>query len=292
MATSLIGLLTVAVFGLAGFALALRYGPKVWDRVYRRGQAQSEALQENLARMFKETPLTHCQALVYGAAGLAAAAALLLTWSQGIWLMLGVTLPAAWLASRLPGLVVKKMYRRWMLRLDDQLVDALTLVTNALRSGLSLVQSLDLVVKEMPAPISLEFGLAMKEHRMGARLDEALERLVARAPSQDLAMVVDSVVILRETGGNLTETFDTIVYTIAERKRVQGKIRSLTAQGYYQGMILMGMPVILTWGLYALNPDYMRPLLTTIPGWILLALVAGMLTCAAFVIRRIISIDV
>ncbi len=166
------------------------------------------------------------------------------------------------------------------------------MAASALRSGLSLPQALDLVTREMPAPIGQEFALALKEQRVGKTLEEALDAMADRLPSLDLALVVNAVLVLRETGGNLSETFDTIVHTISERDKVRGKIKTLTAQGVAQGIILTGMPFVLAWVLHLLNPDYMRPLFTTLAGWVLLFFMGLMLLVGGLMIRKIVSIDV
>lgn len=293
MVQSLLGLAAVLAFGGAGYFLAKRFGPQWWDNVYRRGQAQAEGLRISFQAMFKDVSLLRCRLMVLGSALAGLGLGLYLTSALHFWPNLLFGLLTAYIGWRLPKPAMRFFYRRYVRALDDQLVDGLTMVANALRSGLSLVQSLDLVVKEMPQPISQEFGLMLKEHRMGARLEEALERMAQRLDlCQDLGIAVEAVLVLRETGGNLSETFDTIVYTIRERKRVEGKIRTMTAQGVAQGVILISMPFVLAYLLYLMNPDYMRPMFTTVVGWILIILMCLLLTAGALMIRKIIKIEV
>ena len=122
--------------------------------------------------------------------------------------------------------------------IDDQLVDALLLMANALKAGLSLQQALELVVREMKPPISDEFGRLVKEIHLGRLTDDALRRFAERVPLEDVRLAVDSILTLRETGGNLSETFQVIAHTIVERKKVQGKIKAMTAQGMSQGILI------------------------------------------------------
>ena len=106
------------------------------------------------------------------------------------------------------------------------MVDALSLMSNGLKSGLSIVQSLGLVTQEMPNPIRQEFNLILSENKLGVSLEDAFINLAKRIKSDDVEMFVTSVNILKETGGNLAETFDTIVITIRERIKVEKQDRS------------------------------------------------------------------
>lgn len=119
--------------------------------------------------------------------------------------------------------------------MQGQLVDGLNLISSGLRAGLSLPQSMGMVVEELPQPISQEFNLVLQQNRLGIPLDEALDNLNERLSLQDLQMFVSSVSILRETGGNLPETFDTISDVIRERVRLDQKIQTFVAQGKLQG---------------------------------------------------------
>lgn len=292
MVWNILGILAPLVFGAAAYLLGRRYGRQISNWFYRRGQAQAEEMRATFARMFKEVSLWRCQLVVAAGALLGLLAGLYLTRELSFWPNLAFALLTAYLGWRLPRPVMAQLYRRYVRGFDDQLVDGLTMVANALRSGLSLVQSLDLVVKEMPPPISQEFGYMMEEHRMGTRLEESLERMSERIPCEDLGIVVQAVLVLRETGGNLSETFDTIVYTIRERKRVEGKIRAMTAQGVSQGIILTAMPFVLAYVLHVMNPDYIRPLFTTVVGWLLLLLMCLLLLAGGLMIRKIVKIEV
>ena len=290
--SSILAIIFSAVVGLGTYVLGRLYGARVADWFQRRTQAQTEAVKEYFDRTFKEVSLTRCRLIVLGCAVLGATVGYVFTPDLGLKAKIGFSLVFAIVGWRVPKALAGFLYKRWVRRFDDQLVDALTLVANALRSGLSLVQALDLVSKEMPAPISLEMGLTLNEHKMGTRLDDSLERMAERLPSPDLGIVVDAVLILRETGGNLSEVFDTIVYTISERKKVEGKIRSLTAMGVTQGVILIAMPFVLGYALHILNPDYMRPLFSTLLGWIMILFMCLMLFAGGMMIRKIVKIEV
>jgi tight adherence protein B len=193
---------------------------------------------------------------------------------------------------RMPRFIVNRMWEKRMERFGEQLIDALTFMSNGLRSGLSLVQSMDMVKEELHDPMSQEFALVLSQQRLGVPLEEALLSLERRIDTEDVQIMVTSINILRQSGGNLTETFDTIAHTIRERKKVEGKIRSMTAQGVSQGVIIVLMPVVLAGILYLMDPELIRRLWTT---WIGLTMVLFMLilqTLGALMIRKIVRIEV
>jgi tight adherence protein B len=165
-------------------------------------------------------------------------------------------------------------------------------MSNGMRSGLSIVQSLALVVQEMPDPIRQEFNLVLNENKVGVPLEEAFLNLSKRVTADDVEMFVTAVNILKETGGNLAETFDTIVITIRERVKLEKKIQALTAQGFNQGMFLLALVPILGFLFHQSDPEFMKPVFTTPIGWIVLVVIAGMLALALVFILRIVKIEV
>lgn len=255
-------------------------------------EADAMVLHEQFERMFMNISIRRCRQLALGIPALAALCGLLLSW-QLHWL---ANLCIAALFAQLGRLSLRYfnrfLYHRYVEKFDDQLTDALTMASNAIRVGLSLPQALEIIEKEMPSPVNQEFQLVLKEHRMGKNLDDALDRMAARLPSTDLSLVINSIVILRETGGSLSETFDTVVNTIMEREKVKGKVRTLTAQGRVQGLILTGMPFVLMYVLHVINPEYIAPLFTTLLGWMFLLFMGLLLLGGGLLIRKIITIDV
>lgn len=192
----------------------------------------------------------------------------------------------------LPGIATSIMHNRYVSKFDSQLLDALGLLSSGLRSGLSLQQSMGMVAKEMMPPVSQEFKLVLSEYNYGKTLDEAFERLAKRVPSVDLGITVEAILILRSTGANLVETFEIIIDTVRERKKVEGKIKSMTSMGVFQGIILGSMPFILMKLLTMINPVYMNPLFGTTIGWVMIGVVIVLVVLAAFVIKAIVTIDV
>jgi len=193
---------------------------------------------------------------------------------------------------KLPRPIVDYIYQRRVDKFVLQMVDGLNLMSNGLKSGLSVVQSLALVVQEMPNPIQQEFNLILSENKVGVSLEEAFLNLSKRIKNDDVEMFVTSVNILKETGGNLAETFDTIVTTIRERIKIEKKIAAMTAQGFYQGVIMVMIPPFLGFVFYLSDPDFMLPLFTTAIGWAIILVILTLEVVGFFVILRVIKIDV
>ena len=160
----------------------------------------------------------------------------------------------------LPGWYVGRQQKRRLTRFNDQLSDMINLMVNGLRAGYSTMQAMEAVSKEMPAPICDEFRRVVQEMQIGITMEAALENLLRRIPSPDLDFMVTAMNVQRQVGGNLSEILDTISFTIRERVRIKGEIRTLTAQVRTSGSVLSLIPVGLTLILWFLNPEYLLSL--------------------------------
>jgi tight adherence protein B len=173
-----------------------------------------------------------------------------------------------------------------------QMVDALNLLANGIRAGLTMPQAIGMVVDELPAPVSQEFNLVLQQAKIGVPLDEALENLKKRVYTEDNEMFVTSVNILRETGGNLAEVFDTITLVIRERVRLQLKIETYVASGKMQAYIIGAMPFAMIILFGSGDPEYFPMLFGTFLGIVALIVICGMVSLGMFVILKIIDIKV
>jgi len=191
-----------------------------------------------------------------------------------------------------PRWAIGYLRQRRLSRIDAQLGEALTLVANSLRSGLSLQQGVELVVEEMDPPLSEEFATVVKETKLGLPLDEALKNLAERIPTLDLGMVVTSIVTIRETGANLAEVFDVIAETVRERKKVEGKIKAMTAEGMTQGVMMCAVPPVLIITFYFLDPTLVAPLFNTILGIMMLTIIVALDALGMWMILNTVKIDV
>ena len=193
---------------------------------------------------------------------------------------------------RLPSIMIRVLHKRRIKKFVVQMVDGLSLMSNAMRSGLNVPQALQLVCDELPNPISQEFGMVLSQNKLGVSFEDALQNLVARMPHDDIEMFTTSVNILKETGGNLAETFDSISYTIRERIKVESKISAMVSQGVLQGIIVVLMPFALGGILYTIDPARITPMFTTIPGWALLTTMMTLQFIGGYTIWKIVQVKV
>lgn len=196
------------------------------------------------------------------------------------------------LAFIAPRYALRYVAERRLRLFEQQLPDALLMVTGALRAGASLPIALDSVANEGKPPISQEFELLLREMRLGVDFAVALERLEKRVQLQDLAMVTAGMALSREVGANLAETLEAISRTIRAKLQMEGKIRSLTAQGKMQGIVMAGLPVFLILILNVMEPEAMAPLFNAWYGWLTMAVIAVAISIGYHFIRKITNIDV
>jgi tight adherence protein B len=197
--------------------------------------------------------------------------------------VLGFLLPRMWLSRRKSGRLNA---------FNKQLPDTITLLSNSLRAGSSFLQSVELVSRESPAPMGLEMGRVVREVNLGLGMEEALANMVRRIKSDDLDLMVTAIGVQQQVGGNLAEILDTIAFTIRERVRIKGEIRTLTAQGRYSGYLVAFLPIAIAVTLNFINPEFMQPLFTELIGQILLVVGAIMMAIGFFAIRKITDIKV
>ncbi len=205
------------------------------------------------------------------------------------------------------GFFAPRLYVRWTANkrrrdFDNQLGDTLNLWVNAMRSGYSVLQSMETIATETVPPISIEFERIIQEVRLGLTLEQAFNNLLRRVPSDDMDLVVTAVNVQREVGGNLAEVLSIISHTIRERIRIKGEIATLTAQATISGYIISGLPIVLTLFLRASNPEYINHLFVreapwvfepTLPcGWLVLALGIILIFSGFMAMRKLADIDI
>ena len=197
--------------------------------------------------------------------------------------ILGFLLPRIWLGLR---------QTRRLNAFNDQLGDTITLLANSLRSGYSLLQSMEMVARELPPPMSEEFERVTREIGLGLSNEEALNNLYRRIQSDDLDMMITAINIHHEVGGNLSEILDTIGHTIRERVRIKGEIRTLTAMARYSGYIVSILPIAVAGLLFVMNADYMSALWEDSCGvQMMIGSGLGMFT-GWIIIRRVVNIEI
>ena len=189
-------------------------------------------------------------------------------------------------------LLLRFLRKRRLERFNDQLEEALMSMSNSLKAGFSITQAIEMVVKQNKHPISLEFKLMLQQTHLGVSLDEALQNMNKRVASEDFQLVSSAIATARQTGGDLTGVFDRLATMIRERLRIQRRIRTLTAQGRLQGMVLGALPLVLLAVLYMLDADLVRGFFTKPLGVLLFFIVIILDVCGFLVIRKIVAIDI
>ena len=212
--------------------------------------------------------------------------------------------PIVWLVGALIGFMLPRFWlnRRKNGRLNafnKQLPDTITLIANALRAGSSFLQAIELVVRESRPPISTEFSRVIREVNLGLPFDQALENMVRRVRSDDLELMATAISIQHQVGGNLAEILDSIAYTIRERVRIKGEIRTLTAQQRLSGYVVGFLPIGLAGFLFIAAPNFMEPMFLNppavlgLPAGVVILIFGGIMMFIGFmIIRRIVDIEV
>jgi tight adherence protein B len=205
-------------------------------------------------------------------------------------LFIGFMAPRFWLNNR-------KSSR--LKAFNKQLPDTVTLIANALRAGSSFLQAIELVVRESRPPISTEFGRVIREVNLGLPFDIALENMVQRVKSEDFELMATAIAIQHQVGGNLAEILDSIAFTIRERIRIKGEIRTLTAQQRMSGYVVGGLPFFLALFIYLAAPKFFDPMFVSPPdvigiplGVILFGIALLAMGAGFYFIQKIVDIEV
>jgi len=192
----------------------------------------------------------------------------------------------------LPKKVYTWMRQRRIDRIQAQLPDGLMMIAGSMRAGLGFTPALESLARDIEPPLAQEFALVLREQRMGVKLDDALVHFNERVPVQDVALFVSAVGISREVGGNLAEILASLSDTLRRRQIMEGKVKSLTAQGRLQGIVMAMMPAGLVAFLTFAYPDTMRAMYHTPIGWIVISICVVMEYLGYRMCRKIMSIDI
>lgn len=283
----------IMMVGMLIFFLSYRYSVNIFEWVEQKTYGTRTYISEKLEFLFIDIPQDKLTFILLGASVGVGLVVFLLFGLFGKWIM-GIMLGSllSFVGFKAPKIIVDFLVEKRIKAYSLQMVDALQLLSNGIRAGLSVPQAIGMIVDEMPPPISQEFNIILQQNRIGMPLEECFENLAKRVPLEDNDMFVSSVNILRETGGNLAETFDTIVDVIRERVRLQQKIDIFTAQGMFQGMAIGAMPYLLGVVYFIQDPQSMTPLFTTPIGLIMLLLAVGFDLAGIYVILKIVKIKI
>ena len=192
----------------------------------------------------------------------------------------------------IPVVYLKHRQTRRKNKFNIQLLDAIALISNSLKSGHSFLQAIDLVTREMLPPISEEFSKLLREIKLGIPFEKAIDSMIDRVGNYDLELIMTCVKIQREIGGNLSELLDKIAATIRDRIRIRGQVQTLTAQGKLSGMILSVMPIVLAGFIFIVNPEYVNVLIVNPIGKLMIIISIFSQIIGVFIIRKIVNIKI
>lgn len=203
-----------------------------------------------------------------------------------------VLIPVMAFLGIVPFLYLHAKKKRRMQKFERQLPDAMELIARALKAGHDFSSGLKMVAEEFDDPIGTEFDKTLREINFGVGVAEALKNLPNLIDCPDLKFFVISVILQRESGGNLSEVLENIAHLVRERFKLHGRIRVLSAEGRFSAFILIALPFLLAFAILLLNPEYMRVLITDPIGKILIAFALLMMIVGIFVMKRMIEIKV
>ncbi len=192
----------------------------------------------------------------------------------------------------MPDLIVGVKKSKRVSKINSQLPEALNIISNGLRAGFSFIQAIGIVIEEVQGPISEEFSKVLRDNALGKPLEEALTNMSERTDDEDLDMVITTLIIQRQVGGNLAEVLDSIAYTIRERVKIKNDVKTLTAQGRLSGIIVSLLPFALALGLSVINPGYLNVLFTTTMGRIMTAIGLILQLAGIFILKKLVDIKV
>jgi tight adherence protein B len=279
------GILYIIIFGVVTYMIYLAM--PLLESLFSRWQKKKlEKITPKLDQMFLDVPLKKLM--------------LIDVLSPIITAFIGYFLIHNWVFALISGacgfvvpvLIVKRMEAVRRQKFSSQLVDGLMILTSSLKAGLSLPQAFEALVEEMPAPISQEFSLVLRQIQMGVSLEQAIYTLKKRMRIDELDLVVTAIMIARETGGNLTEIFAQVAYTIQERNKLFGKVNALCVQAKLQGAIMSLLPVCFGLFVYRINPHFFDIFIKDAFGRFLLGYAIVSQILGVFFIRKFSKVDV
>lgn len=221
--------------------------------------------------------------------------ALMTLGAVGVWMVSGsafLAVPAFFALALVPRVLYAWMRKRRLKKFENQLPDALMMLAGGLRAGASVSSAVQQLVAEAQPPLAQEFSLMLREQRLGVTVEQSLNNLARRVPTQTTTLVVSAMRIASETGGGLAETLERTSGTVRSRLQMEGKIDALTAQGKLQAWVVGSLPIVLMLILNKMEPEAMSLLWNSRIGWATLLVIAFLEFMGVYLIRRITAIDV
>jgi len=281
----------ILAIGLCVFVISYLNSQRIIQFLYNKTLGQREELFQLLDKMYVDTDRKKLSiSILLGSFGVGFLFFLVFWPNITAGIIFGaVATMAGWSA---PKILLKSMWERRCNRITDQMIDGMTILANGVKSGLSITQSMERVVANMSGPLPQEFTLILNQIRLGRSVEDSLIEFGERIPRPDVMMFVTSVNILKETGGNMAETFTTIVSTVRERQKVEKKIEAMTSQGIMQAIIVTLVPFALLVLFLVVDPTFVMPLFTKPLGWVALVMMIGLQVMGGVMMKKVVTIKV
>jgi len=192
----------------------------------------------------------------------------------------------------IPDYLVNRIIRKRSMKLNGQLPEALNIISNGLRAGLSFSQAVSIAGKDLESPIGDEFTKIIRDNTLGKSMEDSLNDFSERTNDEDVDMFVTAMIIQRQVGGNLSEVLDTISNTIRERVRIKGEVRTLTAQSKLSAFIISLLPVGIAVVLAIMNPSYIGQLFDNVLGLFMVGAAVVMMFIGIFILSKLVKLEV
>jgi tight adherence protein B len=276
-------LLAAAVAGLCACVVVARQmrNIAIWPAV-----GLMQRTEADLALLFIFVSASRLRLCTLVVAFLGAGISVWLRWPWFVTALLALSM------ALVPRFVVNLLRQRWRRRLTEQLPDALALWAGLLKAGQAMTPALTQLASRQVNPLGAELKLVLSQYRLGIGLDVAMAQFRDRALVPDLRMLSALLRAQRELGGNLAEALERLASLLRSRLAMEARIRSLTAQGRLQGVVVGVLPLLLAAVLSFMEPEAMRSMLVTPAGWVAMSLVLVLEIAGFVMIRRIVNIDV
>lgn len=281
----------IPLIGVCTFIISLMYAERVLNFLKAKSLGKKDEILKYMRLMGSEIEESKLTKMLYLISFGLGAVFFLIFWPN---LILGAIFGAAVTVAgwSLPLIFIKNMYEKRCTAFVDQMVDGLTIMANGIKAGSNPQESMRRVTEIMPNPMRAEFTQVLYQMQVGDSFESALNDLGTRIPRPDVQMFVTSINILKETGGNLAETFQTIVLTVRERQKIEKKIEAMTAQGVMQGIIITCIPFILGIVFYIVDPNFIKPMFTTTLGLVLVMFMLALILIGGILIKKVVTIKV
>jgi len=244
-------------------------------------------LSEKLRRL--RSPTTHLRALLIVWLVVLAASFVGFAWILGN-IVFALLVPAFLLCA--PWYLIRRMAERRRQKIEDQLADSMVTLANAVRAGLSLAQSMEILAAQCPKPINAEFHQMVAEYKMGKPMDRTLREAKERLQSENFALFAAAMLASHESGGRLNETVERIAQSVLEMQRLERKIKAETAQARKSAIYMAIAPAVLLVADFFIDPYHTTMMFTTLPGQVMLGIALVFNVAAYFWARWILNPDI